>query len=445
MRSTKTLLRTILFTLAALITSGCGGMYSKSAPAAGAPELPPAAPLAAETDAAEGAIRFLEDRVKKDPEDFIAYNKLNGYYLQRAQESGDVKYLELAEQAARASLKAIPAEMNAGGLAALAQTIHHLHDFAGARDHARRLIELEPRKSYPQQILGDALLELGDYEGAEEAYRRMQKLSGAFPTFTTETRLARLDGLHGRTDAVKTRYANALLIALDRVPSAPEAVAWCRWQLGETAFASGDYEKAEGHYRDALTTYPNYYRALASLGRVRAARGDLGGAIEQYEKVVKLLPDPAFVAALGDLYKLAGREPEAARQYALVEQIARLSELNGELYNRQLAMFYADHDLKLEEAYTLAKREYEARRDIYGADAVAWTALKAGKIPEAQAAIKEALRFNTQDVKLFYHAGLIARAAGDGRAARDWLTRALKLNPKFDPLQAANAQRALAE
>ncbi|MDQ3754163.1 MAG: hypothetical protein M3371_05460, partial [Acidobacteriota bacterium] len=124
---------------------------------------------------------------------------------------------------------------------------------------------------------------------------------------------------------------------------------------------------------------------------------------------------------------------------------ARLSELNGELYNRQLAMFYADHDLKLEEAYTLAKKEYDARRDIYGADALAWTALKAGKIPEAQAAIKEALRFNTQDAKLFYHAGLIARAAGDGRAARDWLTRALKLNPKFDPLQAANAQRALAE
>ncbi|MCM3870415.1 MAG: tetratricopeptide repeat protein, partial [Pyrinomonadaceae bacterium] len=374
-----------------------------------------------------------------------AYNKLNGYYLQRARESGDVKYFELAERAARASLKVVADEMNTGGLAGLAQALHNLHDFAGARDHAQRLVELEPRKSYTYQILGDALLELGDYEKAEESYRQMQRMSGGLVTFTNEVRLARLDHLHGRMDAMKARYTKALVIASESVPTVPEDVAWCRWQLGEAAFAEGNYEKAEQAYRDALTTYPDYYRALASLGRVRAARGDLGGAIEQYEKVVKLLPDPVFVAALGDLYKLAGREEEAARQYALVEHIARLSKLNGQLYNRQLAMFYADHDMKPAEAYELAKKEYDGRRDVLGADALAWTAFKAGKVPEAQAAIKEALRFNTQDAKLFYHAGLIARAAGDQVAARDWLARALKLNPKFDPWQSANAQRVSAE
>jgi hypothetical protein len=46
-------------------------------------------------------------------------------------------------------------------------------------------------------------------------------------------------------------------------------------------------------------------------------------------------------------------------------------------------------------------KEYEARRDIYGADALAWTALKAGKISEAQSAIKDALRLGTQDAKGF--------------------------------------------
>ena len=58
--------------------------------------------------------------------------------------------------------------------------------------------------------------------------------------------------------------------------------------------------------------FPNYYRALASLGRVRAARGDMSGAIEQYECVTRALPDPVFVAALGDLYHLTGREKNAA-------------------------------------------------------------------------------------------------------------------------------------
>jgi tetratricopeptide (TPR) repeat protein len=234
-------------------------------------------------------------------------------------------------------------------------------------------------------------------------------------------------------------------LASDQVPQQAETIAWCRWQLGETAFARGDYAVAEQHYRDALVTLPDYYRAIVSLARVQAARGDLESAIAGYEKIVKRLPDPSFVAALGDLYRLAGREREAATQYALVEQIARLSALNGALYNRQLALFYADHDLKAAEAYELAKREYEQRRDIYGADALAWTALKAGKLEEAQTAIKEALRLNTEDAKLFYHAGMIARAAGDKTRARDYLKRALTLNPVFDPLQAKIAREALAE
>jgi Tfp pilus assembly protein PilF len=40
---------------------------------------------------------------------------------------------------------------------------------------------------------------------------------------------------------------------------------------------------------------------------------------------------------------------------------------------------------------------------------------------------------------------MIARAAGDRNAARDYLERALRLNPQFDPLQAAAAREALAE
>jgi len=175
---------------------------------------------------------------------------------------------------------------------------------------------------------------------------------------------------------------------------------------------------------------------------VRAALGDPAGAIEQYEKVVRLLPDPNFVAALGDLYKLAGRDADAARQYELVAQIGHLSELNGTLYNRQLALFYADHDLNTDEAYRLAVKEYEVRRDIYGADALAWTSLKAGKITEAQTAIKDALRLGTKDAKIFYHAALIAQAAGDQNSARNYLKQVAALNPQFDPLQAPLAEKA---
>ena len=404
--------------------------------------LPPAAPIAADERGAAHAMRFLEGRIREDPENFRVYNRLAGAYLQRMRETGNVQYLELASRAARGSLASVPADQNVGGLAALAQTEYAAHNFAAARDHAMQLVPLDPTKSYPYELLGDALLELGDYERAPEAFRQMEARSSGFGT---QTRLGRLALLGGDTETAQQRLFKAVALALNAPAPSREAVAWVRWQFGETAFAIGEYATAEQHYRDALTTFPGYHNALAALGRARAARGDLTGAIDAYEDVVLRLPDPAFVATLGDLYALAGRGDDAAHQYALVEQIARLNALNGTLYNRQLALFYADHDLNADAAYAAALAEYGVRQDIYGADALAWTALKAGRIEEARAASEDALRLGTRDARLLYHAGMIARAGGDEDAARDYLRRALALNPKFDPLQATIAERTLAE
>jgi tetratricopeptide (TPR) repeat protein len=403
--------------------------------------LPAATTLTSDTEGTETAIRFLEDRVSRDHDDFTAYNKLAGYYLQRQRETGSLNYLDLALRAARASLAAMPVEMNKGGLAALAQTEYASHEFTSARDHALKLAELDRAKSYPYQLLGDAFLELGDYDKATSAFGQMERLGGR--SASAETRLARAALLRGQTETAARHLSDALALALAQEPPSRETVAWIRWQLGEADFSVGDYQKAEQHYRDSLVTFPDYYRACASLGRVRAAQGDLEGGIEQYQRAVQIIPDPTFVAALGDLYRLSGRDRDAQAQYALVEHIGKLSELNGVLYNRQLAIFYADHDSKSGEAYEQASREYAVRRDIYGADAVAWTALKTGKLREAQAAIKEALKLGTRDAKIYYHAGMIALAAGEKPTARGCLNRALSLSPHFDPLQELNARKAL--
>ncbi len=432
------LIQLLIFIFAALFLNACTKSQASSAPEIQTPKPQPIA--------ANDSIRFLEERIKNDPEDFIAHNKLASEYLQKVRETGDVTFLNLASRAAHASLEILPAEQNKGGLVALAQVEYSSHDFADARDHALQLTKFEPNKGYTFQILGDALLELGQYAEAENAFRQMEKLGGIqdLTRITIEQRLARLAILHGDNAGASKHFATALKLA-QNLPTPPrETVAWCQWQLGETAFAVGDYKTAEQNYRDALKTFPDYFRAVASLGKVRAANNDLTGAIEQYEKVVRILPDPNFVAALGDLYKLVGREDDAKKQYELVEQIGHLSELNGTLYNRQLALFYADHDLKPEEAYANAVKEYEVRRDIYGADTVAWTALKAGKLNEAQTAIKEALKLGTKDAKLFYHAAMISKAVGDKNAANDYFKKVFALNPQFDPLQATIAKKALA-
>jgi len=431
----------VLSSLALLVLTGAACQRKPATVASSFSSNPPAVAPARLIETSMTAVRFLESRVKADPDDLVALNKLANYYLQLYRETYDVTYLSLALRSARSSLQVLGPDQNLGGLDALAQAEYATHDFSSARDHAKELTEYQPRKSGGYLVMGDALLELGEYEQAIKAYARIDELDHG--SVATETRLGRLAVLRGDFAGAERHFQAALAQATSGLAPTAESVAWCHWQLGETAFQAGDSAKAEGHYRDALTAYPKYARALASLGRAREAQGDRTGAIEQYERALRIVPDPTFAAALGDLYKLAGRNQDAARQYKLVEQIGKLNEFNGALYNRQLALFYADHDLLPNDAYTNAAKEYAVRRDVYGADALAWSALKSGKTAEAQAAIKEALRLGTRDARLFYHAGLIAKAAGDRGAAHEYLQQAMTLNPKFDPLQAEIAGREL--
>ncbi len=401
-----------------------------------------AAPSASEDAAAtNGAIRFLEDAVRRDPEDALAYNKLAGQYHHLLRETGALQYLELSSRAAHASLTAVPVVRNTGGLSALVLAEFSSHEFAKAREHARQLGQLDQR-SQSSAMLGDALIELGEYARAGQAYKQMERRSRGIDD-NIEARRARFAQLRGDNPGAARHFDNALGFQLHIFEPSREAIAWYRWQLGETAFAMGEYQRAQTYYQEALVDFPGYYRALASLGRVLAARGDFAGAIDRYNAAIRVLPDPTFVAALGDLYKLSGRDKEAQTQYGLVELIGHLSVLAGVLYNRPLALYYADHDINAQKAYANAEREYQTRQDIYGSDAVAWTALKAGKLGDAQTAMKAALRLGTQDAKLFYHAGMIARAAGNPPLARAYLQRALALNPQFDPLQAIVARKAL--
>ena len=54
-----------------------------------------------------------------------------------------------------------------------------------------------------------------------------------------------------------------------------------------------------------------------------------------------------------------------------------------------------------------------------------------------------ALRLGSRDPMFLYHAGMASRAAGERDLARRRLARALAANPRFSPLYAPRAERAL--
>jgi tetratricopeptide (TPR) repeat protein len=224
-----------------------------------------------------------------------------------------------------------------------------------------------------------------------------------------------------------------------------EPAAWTRIQLGNLYFNSGRIEAAAALYEDALREFDGYSPALAPLGRVAAAQGRYNEAIDHYERAVEITPQPAMLAALGDLYARTGDLARAEIQYATVELIAQLSKVNQEVYNRELALFYADHDRNLDEALELATRELTVRQDIYGHDALAWALYRKGRLDEAAESIAAAMKLGTQDPNLYFHAGMINYRRGEREVARRYLAHALNLNPHFSVLHQDQARKAWSE
>jgi tetratricopeptide (TPR) repeat protein len=430
------MLRLVFISALLLVGSSCSRTTSVSV----TPQ-PPIPLIKSEANSTLVAIGFLENRVKDDPDDFVALNKLAGYYLKMHRETEKVRFLEQALTTAKASLRVMPADQNLGGLSVLAQAELSTHNFALARDLAQELTEYQPIKSFGYQLLGDALVELGEYEKALTTYKRMQQLDPG--SLATEVRLGYLDRLRGDLAHAQQRYEAALVQAQRASIPSDDAIAWCHWQLGELAFAAGKYDEAARQYQNAIAIVPKYAHAVTSLARLKAAQGDLESAIELFESVVGEEPDPHDAVSLGDIYYLAGRSDDAERLFRITERVSQQDALHKRLYSRYLALFWADHDLNAQQAYSLAKQDYEVRKDVFGADTLAWTALKAGKIKEAREAMDQALRLGTRDAKMFFHAGMIARAAGDEPTAKDFFRRALELNPHFDLRQSPIAKTAI--
>jgi tetratricopeptide (TPR) repeat protein len=375
--------------------------------------------------------------LRRNPLDARTYYRLGDAYIQKAREGGDVTYITLAEQALRKALGLAP--HFSGASRHLAYVLYYRHAFEEAAAQAAKAIELDASDSHAYGILGDAYLEVGKYEQAQQAYQKMIQLQGDLYAYS---RLSGLKSLRGDTDGARGDLERA--VHEGQTNGRPqESIAWVQWQLGSEHFALGHIQEAETQYLAALTSYPSYYRALAGLAQVRVAQQRYPEAIALYQQAIGIIPLPDYASALGDVYRQIGRPEEAKKQYDLVEYIGRLNALNNVLYNRELASFYADHDMKLKESLELAKKELEVRRDIYAYDLLAWALYKNDRPQEALAAMTEALKLGTRDARLLFHAGMIHQRLGNTEQAQDYLRRALATNPHFHIVHADLAAQTL--
>jgi tetratricopeptide (TPR) repeat protein len=334
--------------------------------------------------------------------DTAAGVRLAEILLRKARIETDASQALEAEQVLRLVLTHQPAEYSA--LKLLGAVLLSQHRFAEAADVGRRAMTVNDRDAWNYGVIGDALVELGRYDEAFEAFDSMVRLR---PDAASYARVAYAHELQGRlSEALRhMQIAAEATSAHD-----PESIAWHHAQIGGILFQMGRIDDAAREFARANYVFPNHPYARAGLARVAAARGNYGDALASYRTLMAEAPTPELAATIGDLLALLGNRPEAEAMYAEAESLEREGWKMEEPQPAALARMLAERGRKIDEAVTLAEQAARVRHDIFTMDALAWAYFQAGRIPDARAASLEALRTGSMDRRIRCHAKAIEQA-----------------------------------
>lgn len=386
--------------------------------------------------------RFAEEH----PDNPKAWVELGDAFMQHFRERFDPALPERAEIAYLRALKLD--SRHAPALVGMAWVANTRHDFDAGNRWAREALAIEPTIPEALALLGDAAVETGNYD---EAFEQYQAALDIRPDLSSYARSAHLLWLTGDARRAKTLMYRAIKSGGPRA----ENTAWCRAELGLMMLNEGALVPAEKELEQALAQAPENPHILAAMGRVKTARNDYPAAIQIYERALVTVPTHATMAALTDLYALAGDTEKSERMFQRVRDFheahdhehphgssANHTHSHG---NAELARFLADHDRDLPQALREAEEAYEIFKNVGVTDTLAWCYYKNGRYQDARKTILKAMRWRTPDASILFHAGMIHAANGDRPAAQKYLYQALSLNPQFDPIQAKVASDKLKE
>lgn len=225
-----------------------------------------------------------------------------------------------------------------------------------AVDLYRRVIAQRPDLAVMHYYLGLALLEDGEEENAERAFREAERVAGEAnePTIRRQANFEVFRLRHPRTerDFQRTRedvfepegdeedYREELEEAIGELDGiiAEHPGFWNAYSVrGVAEMRLGELEAAERDFRRVLELEPDEPNALMYLARVKQDQGSLPEAVELAEKAVEIAPrDPLFLVYTGLILVEAGHCDRAWDVYG------RLLRMVGEensalLYNELVA------------------------------------------------------------------------------------------------------------
>jgi tetratricopeptide (TPR) repeat protein len=370
---------------------------------------------------AERTIAAANQMIEKNPKNFEAYNALALALSRRARETSDVKFYTQAEETLKKSFEISPG--NFDGERIRVWLLLGKHEFASAREEARKLNKKVPDDVMVYGFLTDANAELGNYKDAEDAAQMMLDLRpGNRPGLTRAAYLRELFGdVEGALDLMNMAYQST-------PPTEVEDAAWITTQMAHLNLSVGKIAEAEALLQRALTLFPDYHYALGNLAKVRIQQKRYDEAVDLLRKRYNAAPHAENLYELAEALQLAGRNAEAGNAFEEFERKSLAETGIADNSNHELIFYYADHAKRPDKALEVARREYARRHDVFTLDCYAWALYVNGQDAEARRQIETALAVGIRNAMFYRHAGEIALAAGDRSAAENYLRKSAELN-----------------
>ncbi|HWD18598.1 MAG TPA: tetratricopeptide repeat protein [Verrucomicrobiae bacterium] len=344
--------------------------------------------------------------------------RLGWLYVDKAREANDPGYYKLAEQCAlclETSSSNAPAALLLKG-----HVWHSLHRFKDAEPIALKLTQTRGM-AFDFGLLGDVEFDLGKVREAVDAY---QEMVNRRPDLQSYGRIAQVRWITGDVDGA----VEAMTLASGAgSPLNAEPTSWALTRLALYQLQLGNVAESRKVVARSLQILPDNAVGHAADGRIELALGDVGGAIQSFQKAADLshLPEPQWL--LADTLRRAGQTNAAA---AVENELERRGAVEDP---RSYALYLATRGRHPDVALRLAERELTVRGDVFTHDALAWALQANGRLPEAQTEMHKALAEGTQDARLFFHAAAIAQALGQSADAERYTSAALKFKTMLFP------------
>ncbi len=374
------------------------------------------------------AITAAQATLRAKPDAVSAHVTLAMLLMRRQRETSDAVLMRYAEDVLTSARAVAPDDPQVKLMTAM--TLQDGHRFSQVAALTREVLAADPDDTTAHLLLGDALLELGDYEGAMDA---VQAAMDRHPDLRSYNRAAHLRWLVGDFDSALAIMELALDSGSRRDP---EAIAWCYADLGTMFLHRGDGARALASAERALALVPDYVPALGVQARALARTGALQAAISTLDRVVERRASAEDLLLLARWHEERGNSPAAVARRADADRLADEDP-------RPVALDLARRGVHSERALELAQAAREARADIATHDALAMALARTDQHERALVSMERALALGTADPNLHLHAALVHALAGRLQPAKAARQRADAIDPHADPLVRAELDRRL--